>query len=88
VRSDAIGHVAAPESTSIKMCGLKLQLTWHYVNARPAPYLDLELICGISGIQGAEKYNYSCITPTLMLQITYMKNSVIPFESFTIVFKM
>jgi hypothetical protein len=46
VRSDAAGHVAAPEPTSAGRCGLKLQLTWQRVDARHTPCLDLELICG------------------------------------------
>jgi hypothetical protein len=46
VRSRVAGHVAAPEPTSVGRCGLKLQLAWQRVDARPAPYLDLELICG------------------------------------------
>jgi hypothetical protein len=46
VRSGATGHVAAPKPTSTGRCGLKLQLTWQRVESRPAPFLDLELICG------------------------------------------
>jgi hypothetical protein len=42
----AAGHVAAPNLTSAGRCQLKLQLTWQRVDARPAPYLDLELVCG------------------------------------------
>jgi hypothetical protein len=47
VRSKAVGHVAAPKPTSAGSCGLKLQLTWQRVDARPAPCLDLELVCGV-----------------------------------------
>jgi hypothetical protein len=46
VRSGAVGHVAAPDLTSTGRCGLKLQLAWQRVDARHAPYLDLELVCG------------------------------------------
>jgi hypothetical protein len=45
-RSGAMGHVAAPKPTSVGRFGLKLQRTWQHVDARPAPCLDLELICG------------------------------------------
>jgi hypothetical protein len=45
-RSRAMGHMAAPEPTSAGRCGLNLQLTWQRVDARPAPCLDLELVCG------------------------------------------
>jgi hypothetical protein len=46
VRYRAAGHVAAPKPTSAGRCGPKLWLTWERVDARPAPYLDLELVCG------------------------------------------
>jgi hypothetical protein len=46
VRFGAEGHVAAPELTYARKCGPKLQLTWQRVDARPAPCLDLELVCG------------------------------------------
>jgi hypothetical protein len=46
VRSGVAGYVVAPEPTSAGRCGPKLQLTWQRVNARPAPCLDLELVCG------------------------------------------
>jgi hypothetical protein len=29
-----------------RRCGPKLQLAWQCVDARPAPYLDIELVCG------------------------------------------
>jgi hypothetical protein len=45
-RSGAAGHVVVPEPTSAGRCGLKLQLMWQRVDARPAPCLDLELVCG------------------------------------------
>jgi hypothetical protein len=46
VRSRAAGHVTASEPTSAGRCGLKLQLMWQRVDARPSPCLDLELVCG------------------------------------------
>jgi hypothetical protein len=46
VRSRAAGHMVAPEPTSAERCGLKLQLVWQRVDARPTTCLDLELICG------------------------------------------
>jgi hypothetical protein len=46
VRSEAAGHVAAPKPTSAGRCGPKLQLMWQCVDARPTPFLDLELVCG------------------------------------------
>jgi hypothetical protein len=46
VRSEAVGHVVAPEPTSAGRCGPKLQLAWQCVDARPAPYLKLELVYG------------------------------------------
>jgi hypothetical protein len=51
-RSEAAGHVVASEPTSAGRCGPKLQLMWQRVDARSAPYLDLELICG--GTRSAE----------------------------------
>jgi hypothetical protein len=47
--------MVGPESTSAGRCGPKLQLTWQHVNARPAPCLDLELVCGVPGLQGTNK---------------------------------
>jgi hypothetical protein len=46
VRSGTARHVVASEPTSAGRCGLKLQLTWQGVDARPASCLDLELVCG------------------------------------------
>jgi hypothetical protein len=54
VRSGAAGHVTAPEPTSAGRCGPKLQLVWQRVDARPAPCLNLELVCGVPGLQGAD----------------------------------
>jgi hypothetical protein len=42
----AAGHVAAPKPTSVGRRGPELQLAWQRVDTRPAPYLDLELVCG------------------------------------------
>jgi hypothetical protein len=36
----------APEPTFAGRCGPKLQLMWQHVDVRPAPCLDLELVCG------------------------------------------
>jgi hypothetical protein len=60
VRSTAAGHVAALKPTSAGRCGLKLQLMWQHVDARPASYLDLELVCRVSGLQGADNMFYKC----------------------------
>jgi hypothetical protein len=46
VRFKPVGHVAALKPTSTRRCGLKLQLMWQHVDARPATCLDLELVCG------------------------------------------
>jgi hypothetical protein len=56
VRSGAMGHIAAPKPTSTGRCGLPLQLTWQRVDACPVPCLDLELVCGVLGLQGADTY--------------------------------
>jgi hypothetical protein len=56
VRFGADGHVAAPEPTSAGRCGPKLQLTWQRVDARPAHCLDLELVCGLPGLQCADTH--------------------------------
>jgi hypothetical protein len=45
-RSGAAGHAVASEPTLVERCGPKIQLMWQCVDARPALYLDLELICG------------------------------------------
>jgi hypothetical protein len=45
VRPRATGHVAAPEPTSAGRYDMKLELTWQRVDARSAPYLDLEFVC-------------------------------------------
>jgi hypothetical protein len=55
VRFGAAGHVVAPEPTSAGKCGPKLQLAWQRVDARPAHCLDLKLVCGVHGVQGADK---------------------------------
>jgi hypothetical protein len=51
-RFGAAGHVVAPEPTSAGRCGPKLQLTWQRVDARHAPCLDLELVCGGTRFSG------------------------------------
>jgi hypothetical protein len=55
VRSRAAGHVTAPEPTSVGRCGPKLQLAWQRVDAHPAPCLDLELVCRVLSLQGADR---------------------------------
>jgi hypothetical protein len=55
VRSGAARHVVPPEPTSAERCGLKLQLAWQRVDARLASCLDLELVRGVSGLQGAAR---------------------------------
>jgi hypothetical protein len=54
VRSRAAGHVAVLEPTSTGRCGSKLQLGWQCVDARPAPCLDLELVCESTRSSGCE----------------------------------
>jgi hypothetical protein len=54
-RSRAAGHMEVPELTSIERRGLELQGTWQRVDARPAPYLDLKLVCGVPGLQGTDR---------------------------------
>jgi hypothetical protein len=51
-RSGVTGHVAALEPTFAERCGPKLQLMWQCVNARRAPCLDLELVCGVTWFSG------------------------------------
>jgi hypothetical protein len=41
-----MGHMAALGSTSTGRFGLKLQLMWQRVEERPAPFVDLEFVCG------------------------------------------
>jgi hypothetical protein len=55
--SGAVGHAAAPEPTSIGRCDPKIQLMWQRVDACHATYLDLELVCGVPGLQGGDIYN-------------------------------
>jgi hypothetical protein len=51
----AVGHVVAPDPTSVGRCGLKLQLAWQCVDARPAPCLHLELVCGVTRSLGCRQ---------------------------------
>jgi hypothetical protein len=46
MRSGAVGHVAAPDPTSARSCGMKLQLAWYHVDAHPISCHDLEFIYG------------------------------------------
>jgi hypothetical protein len=56
MRSGTTGHVAALESTSAGRCGPKLQLTWQRMDAHSTPCLDIELICGVPGLQSADNW--------------------------------
>jgi hypothetical protein len=49
------GHVAAPELTSAGRCGPKLQLMWQCVDARSAPCLNLEIVCGRTQSSGCRQ---------------------------------
>jgi hypothetical protein len=55
VRSGAAGHMTTLEPTSAGRCGLKLQLMWQHVDTRHAHCLELELVCGLSGLHGADR---------------------------------
>jgi hypothetical protein len=55
VRFGTVDHVAAPKPTSAGRCGPKLQLAWQHVYARSAPCLNLELVCRVPGLQGADR---------------------------------
>jgi hypothetical protein len=58
----AAGHVAAPKPTSAGRRGPELQLAWQRVDTRPAPCLDLELVCGVPGLQGTDRnFHNVCI---------------------------
>jgi hypothetical protein len=50
----AAGHVVTSEATSAGRCGPKVQLTRQRVDARSAPFLDLEIIYGIPDLQGTD----------------------------------
>jgi hypothetical protein len=54
----AARHVATPKPTSAGRRGPELQLAWQCVDTRPAPCLDLELICG-----GTRSSRYRQLTP-------------------------
>jgi hypothetical protein len=49
------GHLAALKPTYAGRCGPKLQLAWQRMDACPAPCLDLELVCGVPSLQGADR---------------------------------
>jgi hypothetical protein len=61
-----VGHVTTPEPTSAGRCDSKLQLVWQRVDARFAPCLDLDLICGGTRSSGCRHGNilYYPMTPT------------------------
>jgi hypothetical protein len=44
-----------PGSTYAGRYGPKLQFAWQRVDACPAPCLDLEFVCGVPGLQGADR---------------------------------
>jgi hypothetical protein len=50
--------VAAPAPTSAGRRGPELQFAWQRVYTRPAPCLDLELICGVPGLQGTDSATF------------------------------
>jgi hypothetical protein len=52
----AAGHVAAPAPTSAGRRGPELQLAWQGVYTRPAPCLDLELVCGGTWFSGYRQW--------------------------------
>jgi hypothetical protein len=67
----------ASEPTSAGRCGLKLQLIWHRVDTHPAPYFELEFVCGVPGIQGAKTffppncYKLVCSPPLALFPYLY-----------------
>jgi hypothetical protein len=67
-----VRHVVAPEPTSVGRCSPKLQLTWHRVDAHPAPYLDLELVCG-----GTRSLGYRQCTPYMSIELRVFKIIII-----------
>jgi hypothetical protein len=58
MRSGAEEHGVTLEPTSAGRCGLKLQFAWQCVNASSVSYLDLELVYGVPGLQGADKHSF------------------------------
>jgi hypothetical protein len=63
----AAGHVAAPKPTSAGRQGPELQLVWQRVDTRPAPCLDLELICGGTRFSG---YRQLCLYVVLQVCVS------------------
>jgi hypothetical protein len=57
-RSEAVGHVAAPEATSIGMRGSKPHDVWQRVDARHAPCLDLKSVYRVSDLYDTNKSWY------------------------------
>jgi hypothetical protein len=53
-----VGHKAVLKPTSVGRYGPKLPLTWQCVDARSAPYLDLELVYGVPGLQGTDRHDW------------------------------
>jgi hypothetical protein len=61
-RSGAVGNMVVPEPTSVGRFDPKLQLTWQRVDARPAPCVDLELVCEGTRSSGYPQIWFSCLT--------------------------
>jgi hypothetical protein len=53
-----VGHMTVLKPTSVGRYGPKLPLTWQCVDARSAPYLDLELVYGAPGLQGTDRHDW------------------------------
>jgi hypothetical protein len=49
--------MVAPAPTSAGRRGPELQLAWQRVYTRPAPWLDLDLVCGVPGLQGTDTHD-------------------------------
>jgi hypothetical protein len=63
--------------TSAWRCGPKLQLTWRRVDARPAPCLKLELVCGGTRSSGC-RHNYKgkALKPSPMSLLKNIKGAM------------
>jgi hypothetical protein len=56
-RYRAAGHMMALDPNSVEMCDLKLQLMWQRVDTHPTPYLNLELVCEVHGLQDTDNFH-------------------------------
>jgi hypothetical protein len=74
VRSGAAGHMVAPERTSVGRCGPKLELAWQREDARPAPCLDLELVCGGTRSLGCQYTHVQNILFTLEENVIHRRS--------------